>query len=59
LPLELLVVLTAREARALANAADVTTAVVSAGRGGPAGPVLETATDKLRLALIEIGEAPL
>ena len=55
---ELRVVLTAREARALANAAAVTAAVVRSGRGAPAGPALETAADKLRLALVEIGEPP-
>ena len=55
---ELWVALTAQEARALAAAADVTGAVVNTSRGKPAGPPLETAADKLRLALIEIGEAP-
>ena len=55
---ELLVALTAREARALANAAGVTAAIVGAGSERLAGAPLETAADKLRLALIEIGEAP-
>ena len=59
-PLELVVVLTPPEARALAAAADVTTAVVLGTERQPAvEPLLETAADKLRLALIEIGEAPL
>jgi hypothetical protein len=55
---ELLVALTAPEARALANAAGVTAGIVGAGSERPAGAPLETATDKLRLVLIEIGEAP-
>ena len=54
---ELMVALTAREARALAAAAEVMAAFVGSGWGEPAGPTLETAADKLRLALVETGEA--
>jgi len=55
---ELRVELTAREARALANAAEVAAAVVRSGRSKPTGATLQSAADKLRLALVEIGEMP-
>jgi hypothetical protein len=54
--LDLTVALTAREARALAAAAEVTAALTGDTWAQPGRP-LETGADKLRLALVETGQA--